>query len=147
MRFRKLRIAWSVTCGIACVLLVVLWIRSYWRFDVIERASSKSYSELRSNSGTVYISYSSPPLLPPPLGRDPAWMLTLYPASPQLHPILAAESPIRFPYLCPVLLFGFIATAPWIRHFPWRFSLRTLLIVTTLVAVVLGMAVYFLRTH
>ena len=31
MRFRKLRIAWSVACGIACVLLIVLWVRSYWR--------------------------------------------------------------------------------------------------------------------
>ena len=29
MRFRKLRIAWTVGCGIACVLLIVLWVRSY----------------------------------------------------------------------------------------------------------------------
>src|SRR4029078_1018296 len=33
MRFRKLRIAWSVACGITCVLLIVLWIRSYWCMD------------------------------------------------------------------------------------------------------------------
>jgi hypothetical protein len=32
-----------------------------------------------------------------------------------------------------------VAGLPWLR---WRFSLRTLLIVTTLVAVVLGLAVY-----
>ena len=30
MRFRKLRIAFSATCLIACVLLIVLWVRSYW---------------------------------------------------------------------------------------------------------------------
>ena len=29
MRFRKLRIAFSATCLIACVLLIVLWVRSY----------------------------------------------------------------------------------------------------------------------
>jgi hypothetical protein len=29
MRFRKLRIAWSVGWGIACVLLLVFWVRSY----------------------------------------------------------------------------------------------------------------------
>src|SRR3954471_23472340 len=29
MRFRKLRIAWSVVWGLACVLLVVLWVRSH----------------------------------------------------------------------------------------------------------------------
>src|SRR6478735_2894696 len=28
MRFRKLRIAWSVGCGLVCVLLIVLWARS-----------------------------------------------------------------------------------------------------------------------
>src|SRR5258705_7220858 len=33
MRFRNLRIAWSVGCGIACVLLIVLWVRSYWWAD------------------------------------------------------------------------------------------------------------------
>src|SRR5689334_14707894 len=33
MRFRKLRIAWSVFWGLACVLLTVLWLRSYWCFD------------------------------------------------------------------------------------------------------------------
>jgi hypothetical protein len=30
MRFRKLRIVWSIGCGIFCVLLIVLWVRSYW---------------------------------------------------------------------------------------------------------------------
>ena len=30
VRFRKLRIAFSATCLIACVLLIVLWVRSYW---------------------------------------------------------------------------------------------------------------------
>src|SRR3954470_16105716 len=35
LRFRKLRIAWSVFWGLACVLLVVLWVRSYWRFDTV----------------------------------------------------------------------------------------------------------------
>src|SRR5262245_16243948 len=33
MRFRKLRIAWSVVWGIAAVLLIVLWVRSFNRFD------------------------------------------------------------------------------------------------------------------
>ncbi len=37
---------------------------------------------------------------------------------------------------------GALATAPWLR---FRFSLRTLLIATTLVAVVLGLIVAVLR--
>ena len=36
MKFRKLRIAWSVTWGIAAVLLIALWVRSYWVYDLLE---------------------------------------------------------------------------------------------------------------
>ena len=37
MRFRKLRIAFSATCLIACVLLIVLWVRSYWWMTIVRR--------------------------------------------------------------------------------------------------------------
>ena len=51
-------------------------------------------------------------------------------------------SVIYFPHWALVLFFAVIAILPWFR---WRFSLRTLLIATTLVAVVLGLAVYLVR--
>ena len=35
MRFRKLRIAWSVVWGLAAVLPIVLWVRSYSRIDAL----------------------------------------------------------------------------------------------------------------
>src|SRR4051812_46463488 len=43
MRYRKLRIAWSVVWGIACVLLIALWVRSfsYWD-DAVFRIGSKA---------------------------------------------------------------------------------------------------------
>jgi hypothetical protein len=44
------------------------------------------------------------------------------------------------PYWCPVCLSVLLATSPWFSM-PRRFSLRTLLIATTLVAVVLGLIV------
>ena len=37
VRFRKLRIGWSVGCGIACVLLIALWARSYPHDDMLRR--------------------------------------------------------------------------------------------------------------
>ena len=40
-----------------------------------------------------------------------------------------------------VVSFAF-AIVPWVRQLKWRFSLRTLLIATTLVAVILGAIVY-----
>src|SRR5688572_16156142 len=30
---RKLRITFSVLCGIVCLMLIVLWLRSYWWWD------------------------------------------------------------------------------------------------------------------
>src|SRR5690349_16231471 len=35
MTYRKLRIAWSVVWGLAAVLLIVLWVRSYWSADTV----------------------------------------------------------------------------------------------------------------
>jgi hypothetical protein len=37
MRYRKLRIAWSVACAIACLLLMALWVRSYAVLDFVHR--------------------------------------------------------------------------------------------------------------
>jgi hypothetical protein len=49
---------------------------------------------------------------------------------------------VRTPHWLPILLSAALVAAPWLR---WRFSLRTLLIATTLVAVVLGAIVYATR--
>jgi hypothetical protein len=49
------------------------------------------------------------------------------------------------PHWFPVLLTAMLFTVPWIRQLSWRFSLRTLLIATTLVAVVLGLICYAVR--
>src|SRR5690242_21864416 len=35
MRFRKLRIAWSVFWGLAAALLITFWARSYWWIDMV----------------------------------------------------------------------------------------------------------------
>jgi hypothetical protein len=48
---------------------------------------------------------------------------------------------IRYPI--PVILVAICAALPWLPNPLWRFSLRTLLIATTLVAVVLGLVVAF----
>ena len=32
---RFLRIGWSAVCGILCLLLIALWVRSYWRYDMV----------------------------------------------------------------------------------------------------------------
>jgi len=49
------------------------------------------------------------------------------------------------PYYFPFFLTSSLSLAPWVRYLPRRFSLRTLLIATTLVAVVLGLIVWAAR--
>src|SRR4051794_21674641 len=53
MSFRELRIAWSVGCAIACVLLIVLWVRSYYSEDILNiQLPARTFSawQLRGNS-------------------------------------------------------------------------------------------------
>src|SRR4051794_36897373 len=101
--FRLLRIAFSITCGIACVLLIVLWVRSYWRFDIILRFSPNSAAEIRSNGGTVYVYYESPPSLPPP-DSSTRWHFTSFHLFlPGFQSTWAAETAVHFPYWFPVL--------------------------------------------
>jgi hypothetical protein len=51
--------------------------------------------------------------------------------------VTSTSSQFGIPYWLLVLLTARIATVPWLK---WRFSLRTLLIAVTLLAVLLGLA-------
>ena len=55
MRFRKLRIAWSVVWGLATVLLIVLWVRSLWEIDIYgNQLSDVNGFTLLSRNGAIY---------------------------------------------------------------------------------------------
>jgi hypothetical protein len=161
---RKLRIAFSVTCGIACVLLVVLWVRSYWWLDYFHgnvgpttAHSTPGYLQSRNlfmatRQGRFFIA-SSPV-------KTKRLNITIRESLPndEERAILLQENlglelndiqlpwltrnSVASPYWVPFILTATVAALPWIR---WRFSLRTLLIATTLVAVVLGLIIYASR--
>src|SRR3954467_10005590 len=62
MRFRKLRIAWSVLCGLACILLIVMWMRSYyWNEMLVGPISASSIQVFGSTQGKVDAMYSPRP--------------------------------------------------------------------------------------
>jgi hypothetical protein len=157
MRFRKLRIAFSVTCGIACVLLIALWARSYVARDMTRGVIGSNHLHLNVTSlrGEVAIAFdewrgNSHPwifesvsdhdnmvaVFSSVLGRPPlSWLGFRWQFNPNLIVMV-------LPYWFLVMLSAVLAAAPWMR---WRFTLRTLLIITTLVAAVLGMAVSVAR--
>jgi hypothetical protein len=151
MRYRKLRIAWSVTWGLVALLLIVLWVRSYRWEDALVwvQGSARNVFAVGSMFGRVQLTYepggdSEEMLLPPfcRLQRPPARSLKSIPSF-ALN-ANANFTSFRFPIWVLVLLAAAIGTTSWLR-FSCRFSLRRLLIATTLVAVVLGLAVYTAR--
>src|SRR4051812_49208277 len=149
MRFRKLRIAFSVTCSIAFVLLVVFWVRSYslsTTTQILVTPQIRYY--LHSLDGTVaihrwYRSFRAREFMPQFPKSEMSWLTTNKGISITRNPAVGIES-VSVSYWLLTLGTLAIGTVPWL-HWPRRFTLRTLLIATTLVALVLGLAAYALR--
>jgi hypothetical protein len=136
MRFRKLRIAWSVAWGVFAVLLIALWVRSYWRVDDVARFQGGDMYLLESAYGSLRPVYSRG------MGGPNKWHFESVPMSEAQYRHSAfgwdaADYPNYFmaymPHWLPTLLLAALAAVPWVK---WskRFSLRTLLIATTVIA-------------
>src|SRR3954467_11232338 len=126
MTFRKLRIAWSVGCGIACVLLIALWIRSYWHIDIIETRKPFPASAVGSGFGITLARLYKEPM-------SPQWSVRTYSTKNQekMETIFgfsvdssAFEFVITFPHW---LILSFLGILAVFARLPWRFSLRTML--------------------
>jgi hypothetical protein len=146
MRLRKLRIAWSAVCAIAFVLLIVLWVRSYWRLQILERRTGSQAIQISSVKGRVAIARIDPraaikrSYLSVTAGDSADWRNGGVLGFRYYHD--GWITALIAPHWLPALLSAALAVIPWISR-SWRFSLRTLLIVTTLIAVVLGLMVAF----
>jgi hypothetical protein len=115
-------------------MLIVLWIRGYSRHDTIGyRFTSNIVSMIQSKSGTVLLThtnitgngfgwfyYSSKPF-------NNYWTFRLI-NRPDIHLV-------QLPNWLFIAVSLIVAALPWLR---WRYSLRTLLIIITAVALVLG---------
>ena len=145
MRFRKLRIAWSVGCGIACVLLIVLWVRSYWWVDNALNFLGHDLASVHGNvvlDDTICFTFVDGKIIYLGGTIGPFFAIS-FPLANVAY--VRQGTGIAVPYWA--LVFPLAATftiVPWI---PWstRFSVRTLLIATTLIAMVLGLIVWLGR--
>jgi hypothetical protein len=135
MKFRKLRIAWSVGCGIICLLLIVLWVRSYTWLDSLFVAHSHNFV---SENGRIYfdcgINWNKSVRICRYLPLQTEFTSS---RGGQAYATLADGQEFA-PYWAVVVFIAALGAASWL---PWRFSLRTLLIATTLVALLLGAVV------
>jgi hypothetical protein len=155
MRFRKLRIAWSVGCGSLCVLLMALWVRSYWQTDMVTFPISSS----RALGAQSYWASASLVILDSSYWVDSHNFRFEVSAADggsswkQVHTVFGGFAMTPAPNSCVIttpdwfliLLATALGGVPWLPWWSKRFSLRTLLITTTLVAVWLGFVVYMAR--
>jgi hypothetical protein len=144
MRYRKLRIAWSLIWGLVAVLLIMLWVRSYsYQQPLYAHFPVAGYLQIAGCEGVIEIVVKDERLPPGLRFNDDAFReRTVLPWLFRFTP------PSRFggwqincnvPYWFAVVSGAVCSVVPWL---PSRFTLRTLLIATTLVAVVLGLVVW-----
>jgi hypothetical protein len=138
---RGLRIAWSVWWGILCVLLMVLWVRSHSRFDRVFKIlpDARIYSIDSEEGGVRFnITYFRAASLESSWGFS-SRMLALPEAAIFDSMWGSTWHSMSVPHLLVVLVSVTLTALPWMRR---AFSLRTLLLATTLIAVVLGLVVW-----
>jgi hypothetical protein len=157
MRFRKLRIAWSVVWGLAALLMVVLWVDSYrnfggawWQAETIGLGVHYGFGHLVFAQEKPHKQRFAYPNWYWGAGRTPATDLINW-EKDMLNYHKAVEFGwsedwkqrfIMIPHWFAAILLGAGGGLPWLS---FRFTLRTLLIATTLVAVVLGLIVWLSR--
>jgi hypothetical protein len=148
---RRLRIAVSVFFALVAVAFCALWVRSYQHVDVGRFAlrGNREFS-LMSIYGSLFVDVepiNARPAVIPKVNSGPVTPLLV--ATVKNSPVLAFQSGVnswnvRFHHWLPVA-FSVVACAVTIFAPFRRFSLRSLLIATTIVAVLLGFVMWAIR--
>ena len=142
IRFSKLRIAWSVLAAFACICLIVFWVRSFRITDALIEYRNGRAHQLASARGELidsapheatYSSSTNRSWKYAPRGLPEDWRV---PAN-ILGFRFGAPNSSMIPYWFVLLITAGIGIVPWMH---WKFSLRTILIAVTAVAVLLGLA-------
>jgi hypothetical protein len=141
MKYRKLRIAWSVGWGILCLLMVAWWIRGYWWQDSgFVKIPPSCHVQFNAAEGRMCLWLERKPLnfwfermsypvsvhIPPGDPRRIPWFDVGF--WPRMIRVYAAHWVFAVPA-------GALAFLPWC---PRRFTIRGMLIATTLIAMIAG---------
>jgi hypothetical protein len=157
MKYRKQRIAWSVAWGVACFLSLLIWGRSHTIHDVLKGNDVGDYDvTYESSNGSQQIVAMNMAVFrgPSAISRGPWFHLRSMSADLggsifawnfhyQTTPAFMIQ--LNWPHWFTAVVTAFFAGLPWIAKAK-RFTLRTMLIATTLVAVALGL-VGWLRSY
>jgi hypothetical protein len=141
--------AGSIGCSLVCVLLFALWARTFFACDafsgkltgggefiVTSRKNAIGFGFDRQGSApTSYYFRTVPP------NTQPTFRYSEFLGFAYAGPISSGKFAFRVPYWFLVLLTAAVSRVLSKGHI-WRFSLRTMLIATTLAAAAMGLAVY-----
>ena len=143
MKFHNLRIAWSVAWAVVALMLINLWLRSYSgrsTFEVLVTPTHRYF--VHSLGGTVAFDWEEREFISLELqrgGYDDLYFLYLKSNAGlkfQRSESDGAIYAISVSYWLILIVTLCISAIPWL---PLRFSLRTMLVATTLLAVALGL--------
>lgn len=154
VRYRKLRIVWSVGCGILCLFVIVFWVRSYRWFDEVAFYidNSRSLVSIQSTwKGSLSLGWSdSDPQLASGYYARLFNARTRESMEEWWHSVDASTKAGKFdsyftssvwyvavPFWFLGITLGILTVAPWVR----RFTLRTMLLATAVIAAIMGVAV------
>jgi hypothetical protein len=145
--FRYVRIAFSAVCWLACLLLLALWIRSFWKTDVTHVGRRV---DLTSRQGSIVCTYFKDPAFPASGTAKSAYSSLVLREIREFGAKLEKPGVLGFdfrssslyvlicmPHVLAAAVAAGLVAAPWVS---WsrRFGLRTLFIGLTIVAIVLG---------
>jgi hypothetical protein len=134
----SLKLSWSLLFTGGCVLLAVLSARTYHDREFVKlQVTDAKVLRIDSVRGiTVWCLEVYPPHWHYShwLKSDPQVPLSLAALKTKTRNYLSIPEPRKFvmPYYVPIALAGLLSVVPWLT---WRFSVRTLLLVTTMVAI------------
>lgn len=145
--WKFLKVAVTAVSLLLCVVLIVLWVRSYYRWDSVGiRFDDRLFNFVSFDGMAATIIYGEDPLW----GADEIWIYEQL----EIERTEAREPPWHFsstrdfplvavaPNWFLVTILATIAAFPWIKS---CFSLRTLFIVMTLFAIFFGMIAMSMR--
>jgi hypothetical protein len=150
MKYRRLRIAFATVCPVPCVLMIALWVRSYFCRDGVTiltpiQQRGNQCTNIQTFPGVLSIGSASQ-LGGPAIYHIEYWGRSETRHNDAYYSLLPIHRPkvifghmVRFWFL--VLITGAFAAVAW-----WKrgisFSLRTLLIGMTIVSALLGLLIW-----
>src|SRR6476620_12287684 len=118
-----LRITWTAFWGIAAILLIALWVRSYWTLEIINPRGH----EVWIARGRLIIDETWLPSSAPPASSTTVQPTSngVFISQVTVKTSDAAGTGLNVPIGVSTLAAALLSAVPWITH---RFSLRSLLI-------------------